>query len=90
MIVYVLTSTYVCVDSGDYDNRVDGVYESVDKALEHMKREIEETRKDFEDYDYEEDNYVEGDMNWSIWEKEEYASHHCDIQITECEVQKEK
>ena len=90
MVVYVLTSTYICVDSGDYESRVDGVYENVDKALKQMAQEIEDTRTDFKDYDTEEDNYVEGDMSWSIWEKEQYMSHHCDIQITEQEVQREK
>ena len=88
MLVYVLTSTYVCVDSGDYESHVDGVYENIEDALKQMKQEIKDTRLDFEDYDTEEDTYVDGDMNWSIWEKEEYMSHHCDIQITECEIKK--
>ena len=88
MLVYVLTSTYICVDSGDYESRVDGVYENVEDALKQMEQEIKDTRTDFENYDTEEDTYVEGDMSWSIWEKEEYASHHCDIQITECKVKK--
>ena len=88
MTVYVLTSTYICVDSGDYENRIDGVYENVEDALKQMKQEIKDTRIDFEDYDIEEDAYVEGDMCWSIWEKEQFMSHHCVIQITECEVKK--
>ena len=87
MLVYVLTSTYICVDSGDYESRVDGVYENVEDALKQMKQEIKDTRTDFEDYDTEEDTYVEGDMSWSIWEKEQYMSHHCDIQIIEQVVQ---
>lgn len=88
MLVYVLTSTYICVDSGDYESRVDGVYENIEDALKQMKQEIKDTRTDFEYYDTEEDTYVEGDMCWSIWENEQYMSHHCDIKITECEVQK--
>jgi uncharacterized protein YajQ (UPF0234 family) len=88
MTVYVLTSTYVCVDSGDYESCVVGVYENVENALEQMKQEIKDTRTDFENYDTEEETYVEGDMSWSIWESEEYMSHHCDIQITECIVKK--
>lgn len=88
MLVYVLTSTYVCVDSGDFETRVDGVYEDIDKALEQMKQEIKDARTDFKDYDTEEDNYVEGDTSWSIWEKAEYMSHHCDIKIIECAVEK--
>ena len=87
MRVYVLTSTYVDVDSGDYESRVDGVYENIEDALKQMEQEIKDTRTDFENYDTEEDTYVEGDMSWSIWEKEQYMSHHCDIQIFESEVQ---
>jgi hypothetical protein len=87
MRVYVLTSTYVDVDSGDFDSRVDGVYENIEDALKQMEQEIKDTRTDFENYDTEEDTYVEGDMSWSIWEKEQYMSHHCDIQIFENEVQ---
>lgn len=87
MSVYVLTSNYVCVDSGEYESRVDGVYENIEDALKQMEQEIKDTRNDFVYCDTEEDAYVEGDMSWSIWEKGEYVSHHCDIQITECEVQ---
>lgn len=88
MLVYVLTSTYICVDSGAFESRVVGVYENVEDALKRMKQEIKDTKTDYERYGTEEDNYVEGDMSWSIWEKEYYMSNHCDIQITECEVQK--
>ena len=88
MKVYVLTSTCICVDNGDCESRVVGVYENVDKALKQMAQEINGARACFEGYDAEEDNYAEGDMNWSIWEKEQYMSHHCDIQIAESEVQK--
>ncbi len=86
MVVYVLTSNYVCVDSGDYINRVEGVYESVLEAQEHMQREIEDARTDFQNYDTEEDDYVEGDMSWSIWEKDEYMAHHYAIEITVCQI----
>ena len=88
MFVYVLTSTYVCVDSGDYESCVLGVYESIEDALEQMEQEIKDARTDFKEYDTEEDDYVEGDMCWSIWEKEQYMSHHCDIEITECKVKR--
>ena len=88
MLVYVLTSTYICVDSGAFETRVVGVYENVEDTFKQMKQELKDTRNDFKDYDTEEDTYVEGNMSWSIWEKEQYMSHHCDIQITECEVQK--
>ena len=86
MKVYVLTSTYICVDSGDYESRVDGVYGNVEDALRQMKQEMKDDRIDFKDCDAEEDDYAEGDMSWSIWEKDYYMSHHCDIKITECEV----
>lgn len=85
-MVYVVTSNYICVDSGDYESRVEGAFENFDSATELMQQLIKDTRVDFQDYDTEEDTYVEGDMSWSIWEKEQYMSHHCDIQITECEI----
>ncbi len=88
MVVYILTSTYTDVDSGDYESHVVGVYENVEDALKQMKQEIKDAKIDFENYDTEEDDYVDGDMSWSIWESGQYVSHHCDIQITECEVQK--
>ena len=86
MKVFVLISTYIDVDSGDYESRVDGVYESVEDANKQMQQEIKDTRTDFENYDTEEDNYVEGDMTWSIWEKDYYMSHSCVIKITQCEI----
>lgn len=87
MTVYVLTSSYLNVDSGDCEHMVDGVFETFEQAQKAMEQEIKDTRTDFEGVDYEEDNYVEGDMSWSIWEKECYMSYHCDIKITEIEVQ---
>ena len=88
MFVYVLTSTYAYVDSGDCESCVVGVYESIGDALEQMEQEIKDARTDFKKYDTEEDDYVEGDMSWSIWEKGKYISHHCDIEITECKVKR--
>ena len=88
MFVYVLTSTYAYVDSGDCENHVVGVYGNVGEALRQMKQEIKDARTDFKKYDTEEDDYVEGDMSWSICEKGKYISHHCDIEITECKVKR--
>ena len=79
--VFILVATYVDVDSGNFMTDVIAVYDNYEMAQEQMKREIESTRKDFENYDYEEENFVDGDMSWSIWEKDEYPSHHCDLQI---------
>lgn len=86
MQVYVLTSTYICVDSGKSECRVNGVYENVEDALKQMKRKIKDAKNDFKNYTTEEDDHVEGVMSWSIWEREQYMSHHCDIQITKCVV----
>ena len=83
MQVYVLTSEYLNVDSGDSEHRVDGVYETFEQAQKAMEQEIKDARTDFEGVDYEEDNYVKGDMSWSIWEKEYYMSYHCNIKISE-------
>ena len=86
MTVYVVKSTYIDVDSGDFESRVEGVFENIEGAHTLMVNLIKDTRHDFKDYDTEEEDYVDGDMSWSIWEKEYYMSHHCDITISECEV----
>ena len=86
-MVYIITSSYIDVDSGDCDTRVDGVYAKLEEAKEKFDQLVEETRKDFEPYDYEEDCYgTSFDLSYSIYEKGEYMSHHCDIIITECEI----
>lgn len=83
VVVYVLAYNYVDIDSGDFSTDVIGVFDTIEIAEEMLKLEIEKTRKDFENYDVEEEQFVEGDMRWSIWEKDEYPSHHCDIFISE-------
>lgn len=83
MVVYVLVCNYTDVDGGDFSTTVIGVFSTIEVAQEMLKLEIENTRKDFENYDTEEDNFVEGDMSWSIWEKGEYPSHHCDLIVSE-------
>jgi len=83
MVVYVLVCNYTDVDGGDFSTTVIGVFSTIEVAQEMLKLEIENTRKDFENYDTEEDNFVEGDMSWSIWEKDEYPSHHCDLIVSE-------
>lgn len=87
MTIYVLVSNYLNVDSGDCDTIVIGVYSTYEQAQERMKQEMEVTRNYFEYIDTDENDFVEGDMSWSIWETGEYMSHHCDIIINECEVQ---
>ena len=86
MTVYVLTSHYIDVDSGDYNSEVIGVYEDIDDATKDMKQAIKDTKCDFQDEDYETSDYVDGDMSWSIWHKEYEMTYRCDIKITECEV----
>ena len=83
MVVYVLVCGYTDVDGGDFSTTVIGVFDTIEVAQEMLNLEIESARKDFEGYDTEEDNFVEGDMSWSIWEKGEYPSHHCDLIISE-------
>ena len=40
MTVYVLTTNYINVDSGDYNHEVIGVYENIDDANKDMKQAI--------------------------------------------------
>lgn len=87
MKVYVLTRGCLNVGSGDCEHGVVGVFVTFEQAQKAMEQEIKNARTDFEGVDYEEDNYVECDVDWSIWEKGCYMSYHCDIKITEIEVQ---
>ena len=84
-IVYVLTVGWQ-FDTGECGNRV-GAYDTIEKAQAQMEKEIKCAKTDFSDMDTEEDDYVDGDMSWSIWEKGEYCYNHCDIEIREVEVQ---
>lgn len=81
MEVYVLVCNSVNVDGGDFTTEVVGVYQEFAQALKVMKQYMKHIREEFEDYDFEEEKYVDGDMSWSIWEKEQYASNHCDLII---------
>ena len=84
MWVYVLSVVWQR-DSGECGNDVK-VFQEAEKALEEMKTEMANARTDFSDLTTEEDDYVEGDMSWSIWEEGEYCYNHIDITITECYV----
>lgn len=84
MTVYVLSITWQ-MDSGDMGNEIN-VYETIEKATEEFKKQMEQAKIDFKDLDTESDNYCEGDMGWSIWEAGEYAYNHIDIVIREREV----
>ena len=86
MKVYVLTSSYLNVDSGDFEHGVDGVFLTFEQAQNAMEREIKSARADFEGVDCEERYYAEFDLIWSIWEKGCCMSHCCDIKITEIEI----
>ena len=85
MEVYVLTIVWQR-DSGDFGSDTK-VFSSFERAQQEMEIQMESARFDFDDLDTEEDDYVEGDMSWSIWESGEYAYNHCDITIKQCEVE---
>ena len=83
--VYVLQVVWQ-TDVGECGNFV-RTYSTIEKAQKQMKEEMETARIDFCRLDTEEEDYIEGDMSWSIWEKGEYCFNHIDITITECEVE---
>lgn len=85
--LFILVVHYVNVDSGDCDTSVLGAYKTFGQAEEELQKQMVEVQKDFEYVDTEQDNYVEGDMSWSIWEKGEFMSHHCTLLIECCELQ---
>ena len=84
MEVYVLIKNDLDVDGGVYDTYVIGVYENFKMAQTEMQAQMVEARQKFQDYDFNEDAYVDGDMSWSIWELGEYAANHIDL-IIQCE-----
>lgn len=83
MEVYVLVCNSVNVDGGDFVTEVIGVYKTFGQAQKVMEQHMVDIRNEFDYCDFEEEEYVDGDMSWSIWEREEYASNHCDL-IIEC------
>lgn len=86
MTVYVLVEEYTNVDVGDYATNVCGVYENFEDAQRHLEDTMVDIRKYFEDYDYEEQQYSHGDMEWSIWEKDCWSTYHDRLIIVEKEV----
>ena len=87
MTVYVLVKNDLDVDKGTFDTTVIGVYERLSMAETEFKAQMVEAKQQFQKYDFNEDEYVEGDMSWSIWELGEYASNHIDLIIQEMTVE---
>lgn len=81
--VYTLTCNYLNVDTGECDTCVLGVYQEFESAQKEMEKNIANLKKEFSHCDTEDSNYVKGDMSYSIWEKGQYMSYHCDL-IIEC------
>lgn len=84
-MVYVLTVNWQR-DSGECGSAV-AVYSTIERANKAFLQEIKDARKDFSDLETEESGLIQGDMSWSIWEKDEYCYNHCDISIWEREVE---
>ena len=85
-LVYVLVREDTNVDSGCFETEVIGVYDSFDKAEESMVEEMRNARIDFANDDFEEENYAQGDMSWSIWEKDGFSVNHTIIKIVAKEI----
>lgn len=91
MEVYVLIKNDLDVDGGIFETEVVGVYETFSQAERKMQVLMNEARDSFEEkYDIEQDEYVEGDMSWSIWELGEYATNHIDLIIQCKEIEQSK
>lgn len=84
LYVYVLMYDYVNVDSGDFNTDVIGVYQEIEPAQEQMRKEIKDLKEDFKYVDYEQEL---GDNSYAIWEKENWASYHCQLIIRRTELQ---
>jgi hypothetical protein len=69
MQVFVLVKTTEDVNE-EFDTEVVGVYEHLSMAETEFKAQMVEVKQQFQNLDYEEDDYVDGDMSWTIWEKD--------------------
>ena len=87
MTAYVLTLCHLCVDSGECEYTVMGVYGNLEDARRDMASLVRETKRRYDGCDYEtrrvETNEVPS--SWTIWEKSDYMSHHSSIQISKSE-----
>lgn len=81
--VYVLVVSQAC----DGDQSIDVlVFETFDKANELMLKQIKQAKEEFENVPTEEDDYVDGDMSWAIWEEGEYCMNHFSVEIYQRQV----
>ena len=83
MEVYVLVRNDCNVDGGLINTEVIGVYENFSMAQTEMQAQMNEVKQYFQNCDYENDIYAEGDMSWSIWEVDGYTYNRVDL-IIEC------
>ena len=86
MNVFIVSSSYINVDAGDYNHEIIGAYEDFSLAQRILENEIKNARCDFADEDYEELEYTKGDMAYAIWVPEYEMSYRCELKITEVEV----
>jgi len=84
MNVYVFSLVWQ-FDDGDCGHFVE-TYKSIDDAMDCLKKNMDIAKSKFDGMDTEDDDYVDGDMSYSIWERGEYCYNHVDMKITECEV----
>ena len=86
MKVYVLVESWL-LDDGEWSGlSVRNVFETYHQAYDYFLFAIGQAKIDMEDLETEEDEFVEGSMCWSIWEKGEYCYNHIDLKIEEKEV----
>lgn len=84
MVVYVFER--INVYDGFEDTTI-RVYADLEKATQILKEQIEMVKEEFEECDYDAENYVEGDMSWTIWEEGEFCMNHVSLTIYEREVE---
>jgi len=84
MEVFVLTVVWQ-MDSGECGSEL-AVFDSIDKAQKEFKKEIKKAKQDFKQLDTEHTPLADGDMSYSIWEREEYCYNHIDINIVQTSI----
>lgn len=86
MSVFVLIENWY-MDSGENGLEVVGVYNTFEKVIKQFKKCMKQIKLDWKDIDTEEDSYVDHDMCWSIWEKDNYGFNHYNLKIVEQDIQ---
>lgn len=91
--VYVLVSTYIDTDSGDFRQEVIGVYKDSQKAKKTLRSEIKDTKACFKGCFYHCDyttksktDEIDHSIVWSIYDKSQPENHFCELKLAKRDI----